>query len=101
MSILWQVLYLIVWLFYLLLIARLVVDFVRMFARGWMPSGRSAITVEIVYTATDPPVRMLRRVIPTVRIGGAAVDLSLLILFIVISWVLLPVLLSAALNAAR
>ncbi len=70
-----------------------------MFARSWMPSGRSAIAVESVYTATDPPVKALRRLIPMVRIGGVALDLSLIILFLVLSWLLLPLVASLAVAA--
>ena len=39
---------------------------------------------EVVYTATDPPLRLLRRYIPTVRLGTVALDLSFMVLFLVI-----------------
>jgi YggT family protein len=98
-NIFWQIVYVMLWLLELMLIARLLLEFVRMFARSWMPSGRSAIAVESVYTATDPPVKLLRRLIPMVRIGGFALDLSLIILFLVLNWLLLPLVASLALNA--
>lgn len=100
MNLFWQLLYLVLWLVWAMLHARLILEFVRMFARGWMPSGRSAIAVESVYTVTDPPLKVLRRIIPTVRIGGMALDLSLLILLIVLSWVLMPLVFSAAVRSA-
>ena len=99
MNIFWQVVFLVLWLFYLLLIGRLLLEFVRMFARSWMPSGRSAIAVESVYMATDPPVKALRRLIPMVRIGGVALDLSLIILFLVLNLLLLPLVESLAMAA--
>lgn len=99
MNIFWQVVYIMLWLLELMLIARLLLEFVRMFARSWMPSGRSAIAVESVYTATDPPVKLLRRLIPMVRVGGFALDLSLIILFLVLNWLLLPLVASLALAA--
>ncbi|AZI57673.1 YggT family protein [Nakamurella antarctica] len=99
MNILWQALYLTLWFFYLLMIARIVVEFVRMLARGWLPSGRSAITVEVIYTVTDPPLRALRRVIPMVRIGNVGIDLSLFLLLIVIQILILPLLFSLAANS--
>ncbi|WP_111765056.1 YggT family protein [Nakamurella deserti] len=99
MNIFWQIVYLVLWAFYMLLIGRLLLEFVRMFARSWMPSGRSAIAVESVYTVTDPPVKALRRLIPMVRIGGFALDLSLIILFLVLSWLLLPLVASLAISA--
>jgi YggT family protein len=40
------------------------------------------VLAEIVYTITDPPLRFIRRLIPPIRLGGFALDLGLLILFI-------------------
>ncbi|MEO5832037.1 MAG: YggT family protein [Nakamurella sp.] len=99
MNIFWQIVYLVLWFMELMLIARLLLEFVRMFARTWMPSGRSAIAVESVYSATDPPVKLLRRLIPTVRIGGMALDLSLIILFLVLNLLLLPLAYSLAMSS--
>jgi YggT family protein len=95
----WQIIFLVFWVLRTLLIARLLLDFVRMFARSWVPSGRSAIAVESVYTATDPPVRLLRRLIPMVRIGGFALDISLMVLLLVISWLILPLIAMLAQSA--
>jgi YggT family protein len=33
---------------------------------------------------TDPPVRLARRVIPMVRIGGVGLDLSIMVVFLVV-----------------
>jgi YggT family protein len=40
------------------------------------------VIAEFIYTITDPPLKLLRRVIPTVRIGSVRFDLAFLILFI-------------------
>ena len=50
----------------------------------WQPTGILLILAELVFTATDPPLRLLRRVIPTVRIGSVALDLSFMVLFFVV-----------------
>ena len=84
MNILWQVVYLFLWLFRLLILLRLVVEFVRVFARSWRPVGRSAVTMELLYASTDPPVKLFRRLIPTVRLGGVGFDLSVLVLLVVV-----------------
>lgn len=68
----------------LLLIARVVIEVIRQFARSWRPVGVAAIGVEIVYISTDPPVRALRRLIPPLRLGGISLDLSVLILLLAI-----------------
>ena len=84
MFILWQVVYLLLWLFRLLLLARIVMEVVRSLAREWRPAGRSAVAMELLYTSTDPPVKLLRRMLPTMRLGGVMFDLSILILLVLI-----------------
>lgn len=64
------------------LIARFVLDWVQMFARQWRPKGAVAVLCEALYSLTDPPLRAVRGVIPMIRIGGAGIDLSPLILLI-------------------
>jgi YggT family protein len=78
------VLYYLLFLFWLLLVARIVAELVRSFARQWVPAGASAVALELVFTATDPPVKTLRRVIPVVRIGGVGLDLSIMVLLLVV-----------------
>jgi YggT family protein len=78
------VLYYLLFFFWLLLTARLVVELVRQFARDWRPAGGVAVALETIYTVTDPPVRLARRVIPMVRIGGAGLDLSIMVLLLVV-----------------
>ncbi len=91
MNIFWQILYVLMWLLQTVLIARFLVDWVRVFAHSWMPAGRSAIAVEVIYTATDPPVKLLRRVIPMVRVGGMSIDISLIVLLLLINLLVLPI----------
>jgi YggT family protein len=69
---------------YLLLIARIVVDITRSFARSWRPGGVAAVGLEVMYSATDPPVRLLRRWIPPLRLGGISLDLTVFLLLIAI-----------------
>ncbi|HEY0447891.1 YggT family protein [Actinophytocola sp.] len=70
--------------FWLCLTARVVVELVRAFSREWHPSGGVAVVLETIYTVTDPPVRVLRRLIPIVRIGGVGLDLSIMVLLLVV-----------------
>ncbi|MBO0840502.1 MAG: YggT family protein [Sciscionella sp.] len=76
--------YYLLFFFWLLLTARVVVESVRVFAREWRPVGGVAVTLETIYTVTDPPVKLLRRLIPTVRIGGVGLDLSIMVLLLVV-----------------
>ncbi len=69
------------WIFLVLLLTRLVFEYVFMFAREFTPSGVVLLVVEGVYTVTDPPLKLLRRFIPPLRIGQVALDLSFMALF--------------------
>jgi YggT family protein len=73
----------VLWLFIVLLIVRLVVEWVQVFARSWQPHGPVLVVLEGVYSVTDPPLRAIRRVVPPLRLGGVQLDLSLMLLLIV------------------
>ena len=77
-----QALATVLWLYWLVMIGRLVLDFVQVFARTWRPSGFLLLVSETIYTITDPPLRLLRRVIPPIRIGSVQFDLAFLIVLI-------------------
>jgi YggT family protein len=83
-------LYYLLFFFIALLWIRFIVDWVQVFARRWEPHGPLLVALEGVYTATDPPIVALRRVIPPLRIGQVALDLSFL-LVMVTAWLLLNV----------
>ncbi|CAB4745649.1 unannotated protein [freshwater metagenome] len=93
MSAVGEILATILWLYWLVFIGRLIFDFVQVFARSWRPSGILLLIAEAIYTVTDPPLRLLRRVIPPLRIGGMQFDLAFLIMLIG-----LQILISVAMN---
>ena len=76
--------YTVLFVFWLLLIARIVIEVVRSFARDWTPSGILVVFLEVVFTVTDPPVRVLRKIIPTVPLGGVRLDLSIMVLLLAV-----------------
>ena len=84
MTILGLVLFYLLWFYLLLLIGRMIISWIQAFSRSWHPTGVVLVIAEAVYTATDPPLRLLRRYIPTVRLGTVALDLSFMVLFLVI-----------------
>jgi YggT family protein len=69
-------------LFWLLLIARIVVEFIRSFSRDWHPRGVTVVILEVIMTVTDPPVNLLRRVIPQLTIGSVRIDFSIMVLLL-------------------
>jgi len=72
----------ILWVCIVILIARFVLDWVQMLSRSWTPRGPVLVLCEVIYSATDPPLRAIRRVVPPVRLGMMALDLSPMILLI-------------------
>ena len=71
--------------FLLLLIFRLVMDYVFMFARSFRPQGLLAMALELAYSATDPPLKAVRRVLPPLRLGTVSIDLGFFVVFVVTS----------------
>lgn len=75
-------LYLALLVYVIVLLLRLVFDWIQVFARDWRPRGATLVVAEAAYTVTDPPLRLLRRVIPPLRLGGVQLDLGFLILML-------------------
>ena len=79
------VVYYVLFAFLLLLVARLVMEDVFLFARSYEPKGAVVVVLEVVYSITDPPLKFLRRFIPPLRLGGVSLDLSFLVLFVIVT----------------
>ncbi len=80
------------YLYLILVLARFVLEATRQFARKWRPTGVAAVGIELVYVSTDPPIKLLRRLIPPLRLGSISLDLSIVILLLAILalyWVVL------------
>lgn len=71
-------------IFFFLLLFRLVMEWVFVFARSWRPTGLWLIPLELTYSVTDPPLKAIRRVLPPLRIGAVAIDLAFFVLFIAV-----------------
>jgi len=69
-------------IFWLLLIARIVVEFIRSFSRDWRPRGATVVMLEMIMSITDPPVKLLRRIIPQLTVGSIRFDLSIMVLLL-------------------
>lgn len=72
-------------LFKLALFARIIIDYVRMFARNWRPNAIVLGFFELIYSITDKPMRFVQRFVPPLRLGGVAIDLSFIVLLIAIN----------------
>ncbi len=71
------------------LFARLILEYIPIFNRDWRPRGAGLVAAELVYTVTDPPIALFRRIIPPLRIGPVALDfafaVTMLLCFILLS----------------
>jgi YggT family protein len=84
------ILVLVLQIFLFALLGRLILDYVRIFARNWRPSGISLYFVEAVYSITEKPMSFVRRFIPPLRVGAVSLDLSFIVLFFAIQ-LLIPI----------
>ena len=79
-----EVLHYVLTIYLVILVGRMIFGWVQVFAREWRPSGILLVVAECIFTATDPPLKFLRRFIPPLRLGMVAMDLSFMVLFIVV-----------------
>lgn len=70
--------------YYMILIVRIILS--------WVPRLPDPVQplAQVVHGLTDPVLRPFRGLLPPVRLGGAALDLSPLILFLLLSIVVQP-----------
>lgn len=66
------------------MLGRVIFDWIQVLSRGWRPRGLVVVLANLVYGLTDPPLRWLRRYVKPLRIGGIALDMGFLVLFIAV-----------------
>jgi YggT family protein len=71
-------------LYLLVLIVRLVLEYIPLFVRGWRPKGAGLVAAEVVFTITDPPIRFFRRLVPPMRMGTISLDFGFALTMIVV-----------------
>jgi YggT family protein len=74
----------VLWVFLLLLFARMILSWVPVLVRDWEPRGPMLVVAEVIYSITDPPLRLLRKVLRPVRIGNMMLDLAFIGLTIIV-----------------
>jgi YggT family protein len=80
-----QIINWILWIFLLILFARMILSWVPVLVRDWEPRGPMLVFAEIIYSITDPPLRLLRKVLKPVRVGSMMLDLAFIGLAIGVS----------------
>lgn len=65
-----------------ILFIRMIVDWVLVLARGWRPGRVAYEIIDIIYRLTEPPLRFLRRWVPSIPLGPVSLDVSFLVLYL-------------------
>jgi YggT family protein len=69
-----SVVYYLLLIYFLTMWARFVLDLVRALRHSWRPRGAGLVAAESVYTVTDPPIKLFRRLLPPVSFGPIGLD---------------------------
>jgi YggT family protein len=75
----------VLWIFLLILFGRMILSWVPVLVRDWQPRGPMLVLAEVIYSITDPPLRLLRKVLRPVRVGSVMLDLAFIGLAILVS----------------
>ena len=63
---------------------------------SWFSATSSPVIQRInrfLYAITEPVLKPIQKILPPVRVGGAYLDLSILVFFVVVQLLILPILL--------
>ena len=68
-------------IFLILMFVRFVMSWVFSLSR-YRATGAVAMLLEVVYSVTDPPLKLLGRFIPPLRVGNMSIDIGFIVLLI-------------------
>jgi YggT family protein len=71
-------------LYLVVLIGCMIFSWINVFVRPWYPPRLVKAVALGIFSLTDPPLKLLRRYIPPLRLGTVSMDLSFMVLFIVV-----------------
>lgn len=80
---------LIVRLYLYVMLARVVISFVFLFRPGWVPPSGLRPVIEFLHAVVDPPVNVLRRVIP--QPFGFPIDLAFIAWFLLVQFIAIQI----------
>ena len=71
-------------IFRIVLLARIILDWVRAMNPSFRPKGIFLILAELAYTLTDWVIKPISRVIKPIRVGGGYIDLSIIAVLVLL-----------------
>ena len=74
MAVIASVVYAALFLFILIMWVRFIFDLMVNLNRGWRPRGAAVVIAEVAFTITDPPINLVRRLVPPLRFGDVSLD---------------------------
>ncbi|SHN47551.1 YggT family protein [Cryptosporangium aurantiacum] len=72
---------LILWLFWIVLIARVILDWSVVLAGPPAWGGFRAKAINVVTRITEPVLAPVRKIVPPLRVGGISIDLAFILVF--------------------
>ena len=70
--------------FRIVLLARIILDWVRAMNPSFRPKGIFLILAELAYTLTDWVIKPISKVIKPIRVGGGYIDLSIIAVLVLL-----------------
>ena len=71
-------------IFRVVLLVRVVLEWVRAMNPSFSPKGIFLIVAELSFTLTDWVIKPLSKIIKPIRLGGGYLDLSIMVLFVLL-----------------
>ena len=71
-------------IFRIVLLARIILDWVRALNPAFSPKGIFLVLAELAYTLTDWVIKPISKVIKPIRVGGGYIDLSIIALLVLL-----------------
>lgn len=84
LSIILNAIYVALFIVFIAMWARFVLDWVQVLNPAWRPRGPMVVLAEVSYSITDPPIKAVRKVIPPLQLGQIRLDLAWTIVLIVL-----------------
>lgn len=74
---------LVVFLYIVVLFARVILSLIISLSRDFKPTGPGLVLTEGVFTVTDPPVKVARKIIPPITLGQFRIDVGFMVVLFI------------------
>ena len=74
-------------LYTIVLWARLILDWALVLVPAFRPKGAVLVLAELVFSLTDPPLKLVRRFVKPLRVGSIALDLAWIVVIVALNLV--------------